>query len=115
MEEDPTVSVEIKKFGAGEPELLTEFADRHGLTVVIHERDANRGRLPRYFAMFDPMAEVMENGMLGVAAGDGETPEEAMRKYAKSMAGRRIVIGAYTRNRKEIEVPNDFRHEERKA
>lgn len=102
--------MEIKKFGAGEPELLMEFADRHKLKLEIRERGADRYKLPRYFASF-PNVEVMRDGMLSGGAGNGSTPDEAASDYALQLAGRRVAIDAYKPNRREIDVPNDFRHE----
>jgi hypothetical protein len=104
------MSISVKKFGDGEPEILTEFAKRHGLTLDVRERGRDRGRMPRYYASF-PNVEVMRTGMLSSSAGDGDTPDEAANDYARQLAGRRIVIGAYTLERVEIDVPNDFRHE----
>ncbi len=57
------------------------------------------------------IVEVMENGMLGGKGGNGDTIEEATSDLARSLAGNRVAIGAYGPDRKNVDVPNDFRHE----
>lgn len=102
------MNIAVKKFGAGEPETLIEFGDRHGLSLDVRERGHSSS--PRYYVSF-PNVEIMERGMLASYHGDGDTPDAAAADYARQLAGRRIAIDAYTDERVEIDVPNDFRHE----
>ena len=115
----------IKRFGAGEPETLNGFAEKYGLQILVKERSSslNRdGRLSsgvkftRYMASLrrqsdSAIVEVMENGMLCGKSGNGDTIEEAASDLARSLAGNRVAIGAYGPDRKNVDVPNDFRHE----
>lgn len=102
--------IKIEKFGGNQPETLTEFAKKNGLTLTVRERGGDRGRLLQYFAYFSNV-EVMRRGMLASLSGDGNTPDEAAADYARQLAGKRIAVDAYTPKRVEIDVPNDFRHE----
>lgn len=80
---------------------LEDFADAHGLVMQI--REALNG-YHRYSAAFRD-AEIMDHGMLISASGYGDTEAEAMANCAGVISGRRIVVGAYTKGRREIAVP----------
>ncbi len=110
--------VEQKLFGAGEPSTLTEFAEKHDLTLKANERSSSlneNGKLPsgrpfrRYWVTFDHV-EIMDQGMLVGAIGDGDTTDEAIKDLAQDLAGKRIAVHARTKQRIELEVPNDFHH-----
>ena len=51
--------------------------------------------------------EVMDRGALRSEFGAGETPEKALRDYAKQIAGRRIAINAMSSTRREFDVPEN--------
>ncbi len=55
--------------------------------------------------------EVKEGSVLKAVYGDGATPDQAVRLYAKALAGRRIVLNATGPNRIEYEVPARFQDE----
>jgi hypothetical protein len=112
------MKIERKLFGAGEPTTLVEFADKHGLTLKVNERSSSlneNGRLPsgspfrRYWVNFTNV-EIMTKGMLRGATGNGDTVDDAIKDLAGELAGERVVVGAYTKRRIELEVPNDFHH-----
>ena len=105
------MSVAIKKFGAGQPETLTEFATLHGLVIEVLERSRVLGS-HRYCASLERV-EIMDRSCLIGAHGNGSSPDEAMAAYARELAGRRIAIDAYKPERREIDVPNNFHHEVR--
>ena len=86
-----------------------EFAGQHGLVMEIHEHPASLGLGPgsRYFASFHGV-EVSEPGILVGKYGNGATKEEAIADYAKKLRGQRLVVGAYTDKRREIQCPNEW-------
>lgn len=91
---------------------LERFADYYGLTMVVRERGADRVRgVSRYYACLAGV-ELMRDGMLCSAFGDGDTPEEAIGEHVKRIAGSRIAIGAHTAERRNIDVPTDLKVEE---
>lgn len=81
---------------------IETFADMMNLSLEINSRP--RKTDARYYAKFS-CVEIMENGMLVGTYGDGRTPNEAVAAYAKQLSGKRIAVGAYTDNRREINVP----------
>ena len=83
---------------------IGEFADFHGLEMLIQERRLPKGNPTRYWAEFKG-AEIMGDGVLIGEFGNGATHEEAIADYAKKISLKRIVIGVYRQERKEIEVP----------
>lgn len=83
---------------------IEEFADKHDLEMEMHERKREVGDPTRYYCRFE-RAELSEGTMLRGAFGNGATEEEAIADYAKEISLGRLVINAYTRERKEIDVP----------
>jgi hypothetical protein len=97
----------------GSPTFAAWMVD-NGFTVELNERDTAgmpgpSGRpLARYWVRLRPHAEFMTRGMLGGLSGDGDTPEAAVIDLARHCAGKRIAIGAYTSERREIDAPGWF-------
>ncbi len=87
---------------------IRKFARQHGLEFIIRERPEPKGSEMRYSASFRN-CEIKEAAILISAFGNGKTPNEAIRDYANEISLRRIVIGAFTSFRKEIEVPRLIR------
>jgi hypothetical protein len=79
---------------------LSDFADRYGLTLTL--RRDYRGA---YQASFHN-AEVVDGAFLRSEYGSGLTEGAAITKYARAIAGKRLVINAYHRDRIEIDVPH---------
>lgn len=107
------MSLAIRKFGAGEPETLTAFADRHGLIVEVGERSRASG-LSRYYASFrhpSKCVETVSRGGFLSTHGNGSTPDEAASDYARQLAGQCLVVGARRPDEQRIDVPNDFHHD----
>jgi hypothetical protein len=48
--------------------------------------------------------EIKDGGFLVGATGNGQTPSEAITDYVKNISGRKLVFGAYTRDRVEIDA-----------
>lgn len=53
-------------------------------------------------------AEIGENGMLAGVCGWGLTPAHALADMASRIRGKKLVIGAYARTRREIHVPESL-------
>lgn len=83
---------------------IEEFADEHGLEMSVKERKRPEGDPMRYYASFEH-AEIKDGSLLISASGDGATPEDAIRDYAKRISMQRLVIDSYQPSRREIEVP----------
>lgn len=83
---------------------IEEFANQHGLKMVVNERKKPVGSPERYYASFD-RAEIKEGVMLRSEFGNGATPEEAIMNYTSIIEMKMLVINAYRDDRKEIEVP----------
>jgi len=82
---------------------LEEFADKHGLTMIITER--NDPSLPRFYAAFEGVEVVTGDGMLRAAYGNGQTEDEAIADYKHKISGEQITIDADTPKRQEIIAP----------
>ena len=74
---------------------LSEFAEKHDLTLEIRERSkkmcATTNITPLY-AMFKN-TWVSDNGMLIGIHGNGHTEEQAMADYTLQISGRRLKVG----------------------
>ncbi len=93
------------EYHGGRPAIgLQEFADKYELEMKVRERSASIG-LSRFYCSF-PNVEVMERGMLVGICGNGDTVQAALQDYAKQLAGKCVAIGAYTRERRNVDVPN---------
>lgn len=96
------------------PEMtIEEFAELHNLTMDVTERGTediefcrkcHGGTAWRYYAEFRH-CEILDGHFLLSVCGNGNTPEKAMRDYARRISEQRLVIGAYIPKRKEIDVP----------
>jgi hypothetical protein len=91
---------------------LAKFADQHGLTMQIGERTKTFYCGPdfenaRFYARFKD-CEVADDHVLRGVFGNGSTPERAMDAYAKEISGQKLVVAAYTPQRREIYAPELF-------
>jgi len=87
------------------PALCIEaFAEQNDLTMETRERKKPIGDPTRFYAQVAD-AEVKDGRCLVGCYGNGATPEDAIKDYAKEIELKTIVIGAFSPNRKEIEVP----------
>lgn len=88
---------------------LEDFADKHKLTLEIHERSEkdwvdNNRPFHKYYAEFGS-CEIKEGCVLSSAYGNGSTKEEAIEDYKKQISNVHLVFGAYTKKRKDIITP----------
>lgn len=106
------MKVTITRVG-GEPVKFSEFADKNGLEIEVHERsmplmrDMRMPEAKRYYASFKRV-EVKRGCMLASEFANGATPEEAIRKYAGLLRGELLVHSAMTEDRREIQAPNEW-------
>lgn len=91
---------------------IEEFAEKHGLTMVLTERRKQYIRVPheRWLAHFDN-CETKDGCILSGTYGQGATTKEAIADYADKITGKLLVIDAYGDNRREIWVDCDFTSE----
>ena len=82
---------------------ILDFEQEIGYELVVHERPIHSGLSP-FYACFKG-AESMEDGCLVGRYGNGNTVDEALSDYCKQISCRRMVFGAYTPERKEIQFP----------
>ena len=89
---------------------LEAFADQNGLTMEVAER--TRTDLARcfdyskmrFYAAFKGV-DVSEGCMLSNSHGNGGTEDDALRDYARQISGKKLVIGAFTVERREVWAP----------
>ena len=88
---------------------LSEFADKHGFVMEVHERrprdmGSRWSEDSRYFAHFKD-CEVKDGSVLCGTFGNGATPEIAMLNYTAEISEKLLVVGAHTSSRREIRAP----------
>lgn len=88
---------------------IGQFADKHGLTMIVRERARficpdDRGR---WIASFDKV-ESKDGCVLTGEYGNGATPDEAISDYARKITGKLLVYDACGENRKEFYASCDF-------
>lgn len=91
------------------PESFEDFCERHDIRMVVKERgkDSRRVAGSRWYASPYSLIEVMDNGFLIAAYGDGDTPEEAVLDFAQRIRGCKLVRDAYS-NRYEFQAPSEW-------
>ncbi len=90
-----------------------EFMDKHGLDVVVHERqyytskgNALKGyHIERYCAATEPRCEIKDGPILSSCFGNGETPETAVEDLKQKMSQKLLVTNAGNVDRKEFRSP----------
>jgi hypothetical protein len=97
-------------FHTMEEQTIEQFADTHKLTMEVYERSLPIGHKERFYAHFE-RCEIIDDCVLIGAFGNGRTPEEAIANYATEISMKRIVIDAFSQERREIEVPRLIRTE----
>lgn len=83
---------------------IDQFAKLADLTMTCRESVTRIGTASAWTAIFKH-TEVMEGGMLVSDSGRGRTMEEAIQDYARKISQKRIATGAYTKDRREFQVP----------
>lgn len=88
---------------------LEQFADEHGLELVIRERQMDSWQqahgLKRYIADFRGAEVALGGGMLRGAYGEGDTEAAAIAAYARQISNESLVIDAWKPTRRELRVP----------
>lgn len=92
---------------AGGPVKLEDFANKHGLEMVVNERGLDMPPHMRYYANFKKI-EIKKGAMLVSAFGNGATPEAAIEDYKSRIVGQRLVYSSYTPDRQEFDTPNEW-------
>lgn len=86
---------------------IEEFADKHGLKMVIEERSKSdwcrADNFKQFYAHFDGCS-LAERGMQIGMFGDGNTHEEAIANYAEEISGKTLIIGCALKG-KRVSVP----------
>lgn len=83
---------------------LEVFAETIGQRIILTRYPAQNGR----WCCHIDRAEVVDDGFLIGAHGNGPTPGEAMADYAAQIAGKRIAISAGDASRHYHNVPADL-------
>lgn len=85
-----------------------EWVEKHNLTVEVVDRDHLPEDDPnRYYAHF-PECEEKDGNILAGTFGDGATPEEAIRDYAKQVGGKHLVFHAWDAEKRYYLFPPIF-------
>ena len=87
---------------------IEEFAEQHDLTMVVKERSGiyfkSEDPTTRFYAYLDHTEE--KNGAFFCSnSGNGQTPEDAIANYAKTLSFKTLVVNAMCEDRREITVP----------
>lgn len=104
---------EVEYLGGG-PVTFESFCEKHGLKVVVKERPiGGDGPRHRFYADLrspeDGCTEVKDGVMLISVHGNGPTVVDAIKDLAPRLLSKRLVVNAYSRNRREIQVPNEWK------
>jgi hypothetical protein len=84
---------------------LSDFADLHGLSLDMNERDpVLRRTLPRWRCSFRNL-EIKDGSLLIGTFGDGDTQEEAIEDYCNRISGKIGVLNAFRSNRTTVNIP----------
>jgi hypothetical protein len=89
------------------PVHFAEFAEIHHLVLVFHERHGT-DVVNRYFCDFDH-AETKDDSFLVGTHGNGRTKDQALADYARELLGKVLVVGAGTKDRREIQCPDEWK------
>jgi hypothetical protein len=84
---------------------IEAFANIHGLTMEVHERNVKADSHARYYAHFKGVEVKVSPGILGSTYGNGKTPKAAIAEYAMRISLQCIVVDAMRESRREIDVP----------
>jgi hypothetical protein len=89
------------------PVHFAEFAERHNLVLVFQERHGTEV-VNRYFCEFDDSV-TKEGSFLVGTFGNGRTKDQALADYARQLLGKVLVVGTGTKDRQEIQCPNEWK------
>ena len=98
--------MKIKKFLL-ERMTIEEFGEKNDLVMEIHERYVGRPvlKLDRFYARFSHL-DLFDGVFIIGTFGNGNTPEEAIKDYARKLSGQRVLMNAFgNRKEREFRVP----------
>lgn len=82
---------------------IAEFADYHGLTMVINERSVTTNDPMRFYAKFENCSLKGDGVLIGVF-GNGSTPESAVDDYADKINLKTLILNGNSKDEKPIKV-----------
>lgn len=82
---------------------ILDFEKEIGRELIIDERMTTDNNYS-YSARFKG-GETIDGGVLCTYSGRGQTIDDAIRDYAKIISGQTMVFNAYSKGRREVEVP----------
>jgi hypothetical protein len=77
------------------------------IQVPLRIRQRINKDIPPWLCSFE-RGEIKQGCMLSGIYGDGSTPDEAIRDYARQVKGQILIVGAATQNRREYFVPESI-------
>lgn len=102
------MKVTIEHLGGAKRQRFSEFADRHGLELVVRERAGLcLNGMGRYFCHFKNI-ETLSRGILSSFSGSGDTVSAAIADYAEELRGKRLVWCATSPERRDFDAPNEW-------
>jgi hypothetical protein len=90
------------KFNLITPTEITDYEKLINCELVVAERDDPS--LPRYYVVFE-FADIKDGISLVGAHGNGNSIDQALSDYCKRISGNTLVIRAFSKERREILVP----------
>jgi hypothetical protein len=100
------MSMQIKD-KTDQPITFKAFAEQHGLVLEMHERHGVE-IAKRYYCCFEYSDTKEGEVFLSGTTGNGRTTKEALADYALRLRGRVLVLYAETKDRREIQCPNEW-------
>lgn len=87
---------------------IDDFAKQHGLVMQVHERsnaELSHAWTNKFFCYFEFLEE-LDGRVLHATAGNGKTPNDAIKGYCREISNKLMVYKAGSKKlRKEINVP----------
>jgi hypothetical protein len=83
---------------------ITDFEKTICREIIVTERGESSIGCQRYFSEFEN-SEIMEQGLLVGAYGDGNTIDESLKNLATLVSNKTIAFDAYSSKRKNISFP----------
>jgi len=95
------MEIEIHRYDS---QKVDEFADAHGLKMVVRERGPNHHPNARFYASFEGI-EVKSGCILSGPFGNGATPEDAIANYLPKISKQVLVHNACRPDRRVFNAP----------
>ncbi len=82
---------------------ILDFEKQIGFELVVNERPDTQDA-PRFYVRFEH-GEIMRNGILESHCGNGNTIDQAIKKYCEYISNKTMAFNAYEKHRKNIQIP----------